>query len=79
MQWTRECWGTMKPHRVEGAYGNYVTDEGETVARAAYGVNYDRLGRQKTSTTRQTYSDLTTILNLATQHRRQAKPRRDGK
>lgn len=43
MQWTRECWGAMKPHLVEGSYGNYVTDEGETIARAAYGVNYDRL------------------------------------
>ena len=43
VQWTRECWGAMKPHLVEGAYGNYVTDEGEAVARAAYGVNYDRL------------------------------------
>jgi len=43
VQWTRECWGAMKPRLVEGAYGNYVTDEGEAVARAAYGVNYDRL------------------------------------
>lgn len=26
-----------------GAYGNYVTDEGEAIAREAYGCNYDRL------------------------------------
>lgn len=26
-----------------GAYGNYVTDESEAIAREAYGPNYDRL------------------------------------
>jgi hypothetical protein len=25
------------------AHGNYVSDEGDTVAREAYGPNYDRL------------------------------------
>jgi len=43
IQWTRECWNGLRPHLVDGAYSNYVSDEGESVARAAYGPNYDRL------------------------------------
>lgn len=42
-QWTRECWSAMRPFLVAGSYGNYVTDEGEAIAREAYGPNYDRL------------------------------------
>jgi hypothetical protein len=33
----------LRPYLVSGAYGNYVADEGEAVAREAYGCNYDRL------------------------------------
>jgi FAD/FMN-containing dehydrogenase len=43
IQWTRECWGAMKPFLISSSYGNYVSDEGETIAREAYGANYDRL------------------------------------
>ena len=43
IQWTRECWGAMRPFLVEGSYVNYVSDEGDAFARAAYGANYDRL------------------------------------
>ena len=43
VQWTREFWNTMKPYLVEGSYVNYVSDEGEASAQAAYGPNYDRL------------------------------------
>ncbi len=43
IRWTRECWEGMKPFLVAGAYGNYVTDEGEAIAREAYGCNFDRL------------------------------------
>src|SRR5215469_9953392 len=43
IQWTRDCWSAMKPFLISSAYGNYVSDEGETVAREAYGPNYDRL------------------------------------
>lgn len=43
LAWTRECWGAMSPYLVAGSYGNYVTDEGEAIAREAYGPNYDRL------------------------------------
>ena len=43
VQWTRECCDAMRPYSVAGSYGNYVTDEGEAIAREAYGCNYDRL------------------------------------
>jgi FAD/FMN-containing dehydrogenase len=43
IQWTRECWSAMKPFLISSAYGNYVSDEGEAIAREAYGPNYDRL------------------------------------
>jgi len=43
IQWTRDCWAAMKPHLVDSSYVNYVSDEGESVARAAYGPNYERL------------------------------------
>ena len=42
-QWTRECWEALQPFLVADSYGNYVADEGEAIARAAYGANYDRL------------------------------------
>jgi hypothetical protein len=43
IQWTRECWDAMGPFLAAGSYINYVSDEGEAVARAAYGANYERL------------------------------------
>jgi FAD/FMN-containing dehydrogenase len=43
IQWARECWSAMKPFLISSSYGNYVSDEGEAVAREAYGANYDRL------------------------------------
>jgi len=43
IQWTRACWKALQPFLVEGSYGNYVSDEGDPFARAAYGPNYDRL------------------------------------
>lgn len=43
IQWTRDCWTAMKPFLISSAYGNYVSDEGEAIAREAYGANYDRL------------------------------------
>ena len=43
LQWTRDCWEAVRPYMVAGSYGNYVTDEGESIAREAYGPNYDRL------------------------------------
>jgi hypothetical protein len=43
IQWTREYWSAMRPFLKTGSYGNYVSDEGEAIAREAYGANYDRL------------------------------------
>jgi hypothetical protein len=43
IQWTRDYWSAMKPFLKTGSYGNYVSDEGEAVAREAYGANFDRL------------------------------------
>ena len=42
-RWTRDSWEGLKPFLIPGAYGNYVTDEGDAIAREAYGCNYDRL------------------------------------
>ena len=38
----------MKPFLVESSYGNYLSDEGDEMARAAYGANYERLAKLKT-------------------------------
>ena len=43
IQWTRACCEAMRPFLAAGSYGNYVSDEGDAFARAAYGPNYDRL------------------------------------
>jgi FAD/FMN-containing dehydrogenase len=43
IRWTRSFWEAMRPFLVEGSYSNYVSDEGDAFARAAYGPNYDRL------------------------------------
>jgi len=43
IQWTRTSWNSLRPFLVEGSYGNYLSDEGDAFARAAYGPNYDRL------------------------------------
>ena len=48
IRWTRDCWQAMRPFLVAGSYSNYVSDEGDTVAREAYGSNYDRLAALKT-------------------------------
>jgi len=43
IRWTRECFEAMRPFMTAGTYVNYLEDEGDPVARAAYGLNYDRL------------------------------------
>ena len=43
IRWTRDCWTALKPFLISSAYGNYVSDEGDAIAREAYGPNYDRL------------------------------------
>jgi FAD/FMN-containing dehydrogenase len=43
IQWTRRYLEAMRPFLVSGSYVNYVSDEGDAFARAAYGPNYERL------------------------------------
>lgn len=47
IRWTREFWTAMKPFLISSSYGNYVSDEGDESARAAYGANYGRLAALK--------------------------------
>jgi len=43
LAWTRAFWDAMQPFMAAGAYVNYLEDEGDPRARAAYGPGYDRL------------------------------------
>jgi FAD/FMN-containing dehydrogenase len=43
IKWSRTCWDAMRPFMAAGSYVNYLEDEGDPLARAAYGPNYDRL------------------------------------
>jgi FAD/FMN-containing dehydrogenase len=43
MAWTRAFWDAMQPFMAAGTYVNYLEDEGDPRARAAYGPGYDRL------------------------------------
>ena len=43
IKWTRDCWDAMQPFMAAGAYVNYLEDEGDPLAREAYGPNYGRL------------------------------------
>ena len=47
VEWTRSSWNALKPLLVEDSYQNYLSDEGEASARAAYGPNYERLGSEE--------------------------------
>ena len=42
-EWGKEFWRAMQPFLRTAVYSNYLGDEGEARARAAYGVNYERL------------------------------------
>jgi hypothetical protein len=43
IRWNRECCEALRPCLVSSAYSNYLSDEGETQVREAYGPNYQRL------------------------------------
>jgi len=47
IEWTRACWRAIEPFANSGVYVNFLGDEGEGRVRAAYGVNYERLGALK--------------------------------
>jgi hypothetical protein len=48
MAWTRQSWDALRPFMASGAYVNYLEEESDPTARAAYGVNYERLMALKT-------------------------------
>jgi FAD/FMN-containing dehydrogenase len=45
--WARNYWEAVHPHSAEGAYINFMMEEGEDRIRATYGDNYERLRRVK--------------------------------
>jgi hypothetical protein len=45
--WVREYWDAQHPYSAEGAYVNFMTDEGEQRVRDAYRGNYPRLVEAK--------------------------------
>jgi FAD/FMN-containing dehydrogenase len=47
VRWTREFWDAMKPHLASGSYVNYISDDEDGTARAAFGPNYERLATLK--------------------------------
>ena len=47
IDWGRRCYRAAEPFLEEGVYVNYLGDEGEARARAAYGLNYERLVKLK--------------------------------
>jgi FAD/FMN-containing dehydrogenase len=47
VRWTREFWDAMKPFLVSGSYVNYISDDEDGTARAAFGPNYERLATIK--------------------------------
>jgi hypothetical protein len=47
IKWTRDCWESMRKFMAPGAYVNYLEEEADSLARTAYGANYDRLSSLK--------------------------------
>jgi len=47
VRWTRQFWDAMKPHLASGSYVNYISDDEDGTARAAFGPNYQRLATLK--------------------------------
>ena len=45
--WAREYWEPQRPHSENGAYINFMIDEGEGRVRTTYGANYERLATIK--------------------------------
>lgn len=46
-QWATAFWRAMQPHLRTAVYSNYLADEGQERARAAYGENFQRLTELK--------------------------------
>jgi hypothetical protein len=45
--WAIGYWEALHPFSLGGAYANFLMEEGDERARAAYGGNYERLSRVK--------------------------------
>ncbi len=45
--WVKEYWEAQHPYSAEGAYLNFILDEGEAMIKASYGENYERLVKVK--------------------------------
>ena len=45
--WARNYWSALHPHSAQGAYVNFMMDEGEDRIRATYRDNYQRLAQTK--------------------------------
>ena len=46
-QWARDYWKALQPHSIDGAYVNFMMEEGRDRVRDAYGDNYERLRQIK--------------------------------
>jgi len=46
-RWARDYWEALHPYSGDGAYVNFMMEEGEDRIRATYGENYDRLREVK--------------------------------
>ncbi len=46
-QWARDYWNALQPHSIDGAYVNFMMEEGRDRVRDAYGDNYERLRKIK--------------------------------
>lgn len=46
-EWARDYWEALAPHSADGAYVNFMMEEGEDRVRATYGDNYERLQEVK--------------------------------
>jgi FAD/FMN-containing dehydrogenase len=47
-EWVRDYWSALHPHSADGAYVNFLMDEGQDRIRATYRDNYSRLVAAKT-------------------------------
>jgi len=46
-EWVRDYWSALRPHSAGGAYVNFLMEEGQDRAAAAYRGNYPRLTELK--------------------------------
>lgn len=46
-EWARDYWEALHPHSADGAYVNFMMEEGQDRIRATYGDNYERLQEVK--------------------------------